>query len=178
MTPEENDRSDAVAKPRRHGYEKVLRALEGRWKRRTAERGKLMQHIIDNLWDTFGGEAYSWCGFYLVAKDGESLNLGPHRDKPACSPIGVHGVCGKAARTGLSQLVADVRLLGAAHIECDPRNLSEIAVPATGPDGRVFAVLDVDSEREGAFDEVDQRWLERIVRMLSSAPAPRASDLP
>lgn len=166
----------ASARPRRHGYEKVLRVLEARWKRRTPERGKLMQHIVDNLWDVFGEGAYSWCGFYVLAPDGASLTLGPHRDKAACSPIGAHGVCGKAVSTGTTQVVADVRALGDAHIECDPANRSEIAVPVRGPDGRVFAVLDVDSRLEGAFEDVDQRWLERIVRMLSSAPAPRVFD--
>lgn len=163
-------------KPRRHGYEKVLQAVENRWKRRPADRGRIMQHIIDTLWDTFRDGAYSWCGFYLPSPDGSQLVLGPSRDKPACSPIGLHGVCGKALTTGATQLVADVKALGAAHIECDPNNKSEIAVPVFGPDGKTFAVLDVDSYEAAAFDELDQRWLERIVRPLESSPAPRAEQ--
>lgn len=173
--PEQNGEA-APEKPRRHGYEKVLRALEGRWKRRALDRGRVMNHIIEVLWETFGGKTYSWVGFYLPSPDGKGLTLGPHRDKPACSPIGLHGVCGKAIETRVTQVVPDVKALGAAHIECDPKNLSEICVPVLTPDGVPFAVLDVDSEALGAFDEVDQRWLERIVRLLTESPAPRAMD--
>lgn len=166
--------SEGSGKPRRHGYEKVLQTIENRWKRRPADRGRIMQHVVDALWDVFGGEAYSWCGFYLPSPDGTQLELGPSRDKPACSPIGTHGVCGKALRAAATQIVTDVRALGDAHIECDPKNLSEIAVPVFGPDGKPFAVLDVDSYELGAFDPVDQRWLERILRPLESSPAPRS----
>jgi putative methionine-R-sulfoxide reductase with GAF domain len=168
--------SEIVGKPRRHGYEKVLQAVENRWKRRPPDRGKIMQHIIDTLWDNFGGGAYSWCGFYLPSPDGKTLVLGPARDKPACSPIGMHGVCGKALTTGSSQVVPDVKALGDGHIECDPNNRSEIAVPVFGPDGKPFAVLDVDSYELAAFDDLDQRWLERIVRPLEGAPNPKADQ--
>lgn len=161
-------------KPRRHGYEKVLQAVDNRWKRRAPDRGRIMQHIIDALWDNFGGNAYSWCGFYVPTPDGKQLVLGPARDKPACSPIGIHGVCGKALTSGVSQVVPDVKALGDAHIECDPKNRSEIAVPVFGADGKPFAVLDVDSYEPGAFDELDQRWLERILRPLEGTSAPRA----
>ncbi|MBI4348234.1 MAG: GAF domain-containing protein [Elusimicrobia bacterium] len=164
-------------KPRRHGYEKVLQTIENRWKRRPADRGKIMQHIVDTLWETFGETgAFSWCGFYLPSPDGKQLVLGPSRDKPACNPIAMHGVCGKALATAATQVVPDVKALGDAHIECDPKNLSEIAVPVFGPDGKPFAVLDVDSYEAGAFDDLDQRWLERIVRPLESSPAPRQHD--
>jgi len=168
------DEEPEPPKARRHGYEKALVALENRWKRRAAERGKIMQHIIDTLWDVFGEGAFSWVGFYLPMADGENLSLGPHRDKPACSPIGMHGVCGRAAKEMKTQIVADVRALGPdRHVECDPANRSEIAVPVRGFDGRVFAVLDIDSKDVGAFDEIDARWLERIIRLLESAPSPR-----
>ena len=163
-------------KPRRHGYEKVLQAIEGRWKRRAADRGRIMQHIVDSLWETFGEGTYSWCGFYLPSYDGKQLILGPSRDKPACSPIGLHGVCGKAFASATTQVVPDVKALGGAHIECDPKNLSEIVVPVFGPDGKPFAVLDVDSYEAAAFDDLDQRWLERIVRPLESSPAPRVFE--
>ena len=161
-------------RPRRHGYEQVLRAIENRWKRRGPDRAKMMQHIVDLLWDTFGEVAYSWCGFYVPSPDGTQLVVGPHRDRPASSPIGAHGVCGKAIETRRTQIVPDVSALGDGHISCDPKNRSEIAVPVLDMDGKPFAVLDVDSYAAGAFDEVDQRWLERIVRSLEAAPPPRA----
>jgi GAF domain-containing protein len=36
-------------------------------------------------------------------------------------------------------------------------------VPVRDPDGRLIAVLDVDSDRPAAFDQIDAEWLERIV---------------
>ena len=161
----------AAARPRRRDYEKVLSSLETRWKRRPADRGKIMQDIVEGLWETFGATVYSWCGFYLPSPGG-SLTLGPHRDKPACASIGTHGVCGKAISEKKTQVVADVKALGDAHIECDPANRSEIAVPVMDDDGGVFAVLDVDSTQVGAFGEEDRRWLERVVRTLGQTPAP------
>ena len=165
----EHDPEGPTDRPRRHGYEKVLQAVEGRWKRRQADRGMMMQQIVNLLWEAFGGGGYSWCGFYLPAPSGSELVLGPCRDTPACSPIGMHGVCGRAFAAAATQIVPDVRALGDAHIECDPRNRSEIAVPVFGRDGKPVAVLDVDSQEVGAFDEVDQRWLERIVRSMEDA---------
>ncbi|MCX5787145.1 MAG: GAF domain-containing protein [Elusimicrobia bacterium] len=161
-------------RPRRHGYEKVLQAVENRWKRRVVDRVRLMQQIVDLLWEAFGGGAYSWCGFYLPGPSGGDLVLGACRDKPACSPIASHGVCGRALGMAATQIVPDVQALGEAHIECDPKNRSEIAVPVFGPDGKPFAVLDVDSYAPAAFDEVDQRWLERIVRVLEGSAGPKA----
>jgi len=49
------------------------------------------------------------------------------------------------------------------HIACDSRSRSEVVVPVFGPDGRLIAVFDVDSDRPAAFDETDARWLERIL---------------
>lgn len=162
-------------KPRRRDYEKILSTLENRWKRRPAERGRIMQEVIDALWDAFGGKIYSWCGFYTTGP-GANLVLGPHRDKPACASIGMHGVCGRAASERKTQVIADVKSLGDAHIECDPSNRAEIAVPIIDSNGTVFAVLDVDSTQVGAFGEEDRRWLERIVRTLSQTAVPERRD--
>lgn len=167
--------SAAAARPRRRDYERVLSALETRWKRRPADRGKIMQDIVEALWDAFGGKVYSWCGFYTPGPSA-SLVLGPHRDKPACASIGTNGVCGRAASEKKSQIVPDVKALGDAHIECDPANRSEIVVPVMDPDGTVFAVLDVDSTEIGAFGEEDRRWLERLVRTLGQTPGPERRE--
>jgi len=88
----------------------------------------------------------------------------------------MHGVCGRAATEKKAQVVDDVKALGDAHIECDPANRSEIAVPVMDPNGAVFAVLDVDSTDLKAFGEEDRRWLERIVRTLGQTPAPERRD--
>jgi putative methionine-R-sulfoxide reductase with GAF domain len=94
--------------------------------------------------------------------DGE-MTLGPRRDKPACSPIGLHGACGAAALSGKTVVVRDVSELGANYIACDPRDLSEIVVPVRARDGRVTGVLDIDSYSVGAFGETDRIALEQLV---------------
>ena len=163
---------DMKTRPSRARYDKVRHELERKWRRRTgATNGRLMREIVETLWGHFEGAPYSWIGFYTLSPDGSQLMLGPHRDKPACSPLPLHGVCGKALQTGKTQNVPDVKVLGDAHVECDPKNLSEIAVPVFDKNNKVFAVLDVDSQTKAAFDEMDQRWLERIVRVFWE-PAP------
>ena len=121
-----------------------------------------MRIIVDAIWEEFGSHRpVSWVGFYLLGM-GE-MTLGPRRDKPACSPIGLHGACGSAALSGKTIVVRDVRELGAGYIACDPLDLSEIVVPVRARDGRVAAVLDMDSYSVGAFGEWDRCALEKIL---------------
>ena len=121
-----------------------------------------MEIIVDAIWEEFGSHRpVSWVGFYLLRA--EEMILGPRRDKPACSPIGLHGACGTAALAGRTIVVRDVRELGAAYIACDPRDLSEIVVPVRARGGRIVGVLDLDSHSTGAFGDTDRIALERIV---------------
>lgn len=150
-------------RPSRARYNKVHAALERKWRRRELSAERMMREIVDELWDTFAGAPYSWCGFYIVGAPGQGLALGPHRDKPACTPLPLHGVCGKAAQAGESMIVPDVKALGDAYVCCDPKAVSEISVPVFNRDGKVWAVFDADSEQARAFDAMDERWLERIL---------------
>lgn len=160
-------------RPSRARYNKVHAALDKRWRRRELKSERMMREVVDELWLTFAGAPYSWCGFYLLAPNGVELTLGPHRDKPACSPIGLHGVCGEALKGAKTVIVPDVKALGPdRHIECDPANRSEIAVPVFNHEGKAWAVLDVDSAETGAFDEMDQRWLERVVSRFQDVGRP------
>ncbi|MBI1683704.1 GAF domain-containing protein [Caulobacter hibisci] len=107
---------------------------------------------------------YFWTGFYVVdpAKERE-LVVGPYQGSLGCLRIAFgRGVCGVAAATGQTQLVPDVHAFP-GHIACDSRSASEIVVPVFDREGALLAVLDVDSDRPAAFDEVDQTWLERIL---------------
>jgi len=52
------------------------------------------------------------------------------------------------------------------HIACDSRSNSEIVVPVFDKDGKLAAVLDVDSTEIGSFDEDDKIGLEAICRTL------------
>ncbi len=61
----------------------------------TGTRAERMQTVADALWNLLHATGVSWVGFYLPEGDSQ-LVLGPSRDKPACSPIGLHGACGRA----------------------------------------------------------------------------------
>ena len=65
-------------------------------------------------------------------------------------------------------LVEDVHAFP-GHIACDSRSNSEIVVPVFGKDGRLAAVLDVDSTEHAAFDETDREGLEAICAILLTA---------
>jgi putative methionine-R-sulfoxide reductase with GAF domain len=162
------------ARPSRARYDKAHLVLERKWRRRELHADRMMREVVDVLWDAFAGSPYSWCGFYLLAADGKSLVLGPHRDRPACSPLPMHGVCGRVASSGRALVAPDVQALGEAHIECDPRNVSEIALPVFDKTGKVWAVFDADSAVPAAFDEMDQRWLEKILKRFEETGAPES----
>ncbi|MGG0303052.1 GAF domain-containing protein [Bacillus albus] len=105
----------------------------------------------------------NWVGFYVT--EGNQLVLGPFQGMPACVriPFG-RGVCGVAAETKRTQLVADVHQFP-GHIACDSASNSEIVVPIV-KEGTVIGVLDIDSPEKNRFDEVDQRYLEKFVETL------------
>ncbi|MEK7466277.1 MAG: GAF domain-containing protein [Planctomycetota bacterium] len=121
-----------------------------------------MKIVSDEIWSEFGNHCpVSWVGFYFLG-EGE-MTLGPRRDKPACSPIGLHGACGRAALSGKSLVVRDVKDLGENYVACDPRDRSEIVVPVRGRNRKVVGVLDLDSHSIGAFGAMDRKSLENIV---------------
>ena len=106
----------------------------------------------------------NWAGFYRMV-EGE-LVLGPFVGKPACIRIALgSGVCGTAAASGATQLVEDVHAFP-GHIACDAASNSEIVVPVFDGEGRLAAVLDVDSTEHDAFDEADLAGLVAICDSL------------
>ncbi|MAG76444.1 MAG: GAF domain-containing protein [Colwelliaceae bacterium] len=113
-------------------------------------------------------EYVNWAGFYRV--DGEQLVLGPFQGKVACIriPFG-KGVCGTAASTGETQLVADVHQFD-GHIACDAASNSEIVIPVR-VGGQIVAVLDIDSVNYDRFDAQDQQGLESIVALVEAQTA-------
>ncbi|MCC7389795.1 MAG: GAF domain-containing protein [Phycisphaerales bacterium] len=127
-----------------------------------ATREDRMTALVDDLWRRFATAGYSWVGFYTKAQDDQMI-LGPRRDKPACSPIGLHGMCGLAWRERRAVVVADVRRLGHHYVACDPRDMAEVVVPLLEPDGSCWGVLDADSFEVGAFTAADARGLAALV---------------
>lgn len=119
------------------------------------ERERVMRDVIDALWEATSPVGVSWIGFYLRAQGRDEMVLGPSRNKPACSPIGLQGMCGRCLIERKSILVADVRTLGANYIACDPKDMSEAVVPLLDSDGGCDAVLDADSYDVDAFTQHD-----------------------
>ncbi len=122
-----------------------------------------MQQVVDLLWEHLHPTGVSWVGFYLPDGRGQ-LVLGPRRDRPACSPIGLHGACGQAFRSGRPLVVRDVADLGPNYIACDPRDRSEVVVPLRTVSGECRGVLDLDSHEVAAFDDADAEQLAAILR--------------
>lgn len=121
-----------------------------------------MANLAAALHQTFG---HHWVGFYRV--QGEELVLGPFQGPVACTRIGRgRGVCGTAWAEDRTVIVDDVDLFP-GHIACSPLSRSEIVVPVHDANGTVLAVLDMDSTRPAAFNEVDAEALARIVALLS-----------
>lgn len=132
------------------------------------DRESRMRIVADAIWDAFASQGVSWGGFYIAdetAPEEQRLILGPRRDKPACSPIGVHGVCGAGYRTRRIQIIRDVRDLGPNYVACDPRDQSEIVIPLLDErdDRTCWGVLDLDSFDIGAFNETDAAGLVRVL---------------
>jgi GAF domain-containing protein len=107
----------------------------------------------------------NWAGFYRVV--GHELVLGPFQGKAACIRIPLDkGVCGAAARTATSQRVEDVHAFP-GHIACDADSRSELVVPVLD-EGKVIAVIDLDSPSPARFDLDDQSGVEALAALLAS----------
>ncbi|XEO94830.1 GAF domain-containing protein [Latilactobacillus sakei] len=107
-----------------------------------------------------------FAGYYLY-QDNE-LVLGPFQGNVSCMhiPMG-KGVCGEAAAEQATVIVTDVTK-HQNYIACDSTARSEIVVPML-KDARLIGVLDLDSREVGAYDAVDQEYLERYVQLLMQA---------
>jgi arsenate reductase (thioredoxin) len=125
-----------------------------------------MKLVTNVLWEGLRDKGLDWVGFYRLIPGQEAMELVCRQPRAACSPIALHGVCGKGMKDKTPQIVRDVYTLGDQHIICDPANLSEIVVPLLEPDGSCRAVLDIDSRELGAFDQDDAKGL---VLVLQSA---------
>lgn len=142
-------------------YERIIEQLKELFKKsddpvaRMATINALLYHKIDY---------YFWCGFYLL-KDGE-LVVGPYQGPLACLKLAHNkGVCWAGVREKKPIIVPDVHKFP-DHIACDERSQSEIVVPVFTPEGEIYGVIDVDSDKLASFDETDASYLQQIVRMI------------
>ncbi len=107
-------------------------------------------------------ERFDWTGFYRVVGH-ELLKIGPYQGGHGCLTIPFsRGVCGAAARTGEIQLVPDVDSFP-GHIACSSSTRSELVLPVRNGEGRLIAVLDIDSDEPDAFNQEDADGLSKIL---------------
>lgn len=108
----------------------------------------------------------NWAGFYRVMED--ELVLGPFQGKSACIRITMgKGVCGTAAATNQVQRVADVHAFP-GHIACDADSRSELVVPVY-KDGKVIAVLDLDSPLPDRFSAEDETGMIKLIDTVANS---------
>ena len=116
--------------------------------------------MVAALKQTFG---FFWVGFYVVKE--EMLVLAPFQGPLACTRIRYgKGVCGTAWKDAQTIVVPDVEQFP-GHIACSSDSRSEIVVPIVR-DGKVVAVLDIDSDKLNEFDKTDAEYLERLCAIL------------
>lgn len=105
----------------------------------------------------------NWAGFYLV-RDGK-LVVGPFQGKPACIHIRIgKGVCGTCVEKDEPILVPDVHRFP-GHIACDSASNAEIVIPIHR-EGKIAAVLDLDSPVTERFSESDREGLQELVLLI------------
>jgi L-methionine (R)-S-oxide reductase len=119
-------------------------------------------NIIAALKQCFG---FFWIGVYVVKND--ELVLGPFQGAVACTRIKKgSGVCGTAWEKEETIIVADVDMFP-GHIACSHFSRSEIVVPCFR-NGKVIAVLDVDSIILDDFNHIDKEYLEKAAEIIAS----------
>lgn len=128
-----------------------------------------LANVAAALKEQFG---WFWVGFYLVkpvavnlGTGSEELVLGPFQGPVACTRIKKgRGVCGSCWEQSKTIIVPDVEKFP-GHIACSSLSKSEIVVPIF-KNGKLVAVLDVDSSEYNQFDATDQQYLEEIVSLI------------
>lgn len=144
----------------------------------SGDRIRRMREVADTLWRFMKDHGVSWVGFYTKADGADEMVLGPSRDKPACSPIGLHGACGQSWSKKRPLIINDVRNLGVNYVACHPRDLSELVIPLFDEKGACYGVLDLDSFERSAFSEHDLLNLRRLMESTGiSWPAPHLPAL-
>lgn len=121
----------------------------------------VMSNVAAAIHQTMG---FWWTGFYRVIDN--ELVLGPFQGPVACMhiPYG-KGVCGTAWQKAETIIVPEVEQFP-GHIACSSESKSEIVVPIFDNDGKVMAVLDIDSDRLATFDNIDRKYLEDICKLV------------
>lgn len=120
-------------------------------------------NIIAGLKQSFN---FYWVGLYLVDEKNEDLVLNIFQGPVACTRIKKgRGVCGTVWEKETLSIVSDVEKFP-GHIACSSASKSEIVIPLFNNKGKVFGVLDIDSEFLNHFDEMDAKFLTIIAQII------------
>ena len=129
-----------------------------------------MRAAVETYWRYFGGDGpgkdVSWVGCYIKTDGADELTLVCREPKPACSPIGLQGMCGRGWKDRRAYAIPDIRTLGENYIACDPKDKSEVVAPIFDARGTCVGVFDVDSYSVRAFTLTD---CEGAIDLLSTA---------
>ena len=107
-------------------------------------------------------DRFHWTGFYRVTGP-ELLKIGPYQGGHGCLVIPFsRGVCGAAARSGKTQLIANVETIS-DHIACSTSTRSELVIPIYDSHKTLLGVLDIDSDFPNAFTQDDADQLAAIL---------------
>ncbi|MBD3206157.1 response regulator [Candidatus Bathyarchaeota archaeon] len=124
---------------------------------------------VDTIESVFGFNRIS----FLILKAGKLLKLDgiPEKSRRALNLDGP-GITVRAANTGKTQLVPDIRLdedyVPGLHNDLLNSSVSELAVPVK-IGGEAVAVINVESPEENFFDDTDRKLMELLAESVSSA---------
>ncbi len=120
-----------------------------------------LANITAALREAFG---FFWVGFYI--KKENQLVLNAFQGSIACTRIDFDkGVCGHCYTTREIVIVPNVDEFP-GHIVCSSASKSEIVLPVFDKSGKVFALLDIDSDKLNDFSETDANGLQKIVEIV------------
>jgi L-methionine (R)-S-oxide reductase len=105
-----------------------------------------------------------WAGFYLVSD--WQLVVCSYQGPLACQILPYpKGICWQSVMERRSIIVPDISL-AKNHIACDSRSKSEIVIPLFNPQGSVYGVFDVDSDKTNMFDSTDEEGLSQLLNVI------------
>jgi len=155
--------TDIKSRPSRARYDKVKTTLDMKWRRRAPQAERIMREVVDALWDAFGESPWQRCGLWVLQPDGRAFQPGPARPGPAAAAVGLDGLRGESFSSGAPRFQEE-------------GGVSVLFVPVQDKNGKPWAVFEARST--APFDEMDARWVERLLKIFQTIDRPGLPPLP
>ena len=152
---------DLKNRPSRARYDKVKSTLDVKWRRRAPQPERMLRELIDELWDHFGDDPWTWCGVWTPQPDGKAFQPGQARPSPAPAAATAEGL--------LQQCFADNASKSAPVSDGQGARLFS---PIQDKNGKAWAVFEARSKT--AFDDMDARWIDRLFKVFQTIERPEA----